>query len=211
MDGRKHAERHGEHRDRALLDRVLPDRVSMISGAAAEREYRRIRAIGPRDDSRHPHMSALHDPWMDKGAAARQTPLAIPTTNLLGAWEATSTGTAGAGGTLSLNDLSGNGKSITSTSSSNPLALTASDPLCGGTSTVHATIANNGGVATIAAFSAPFTVYLIGYVTISNGDFVTLGATMIRLFTGLSGTSETWTWRVPAAGNQISDAHGANT
>lgn len=135
----------------------------------------------------------------------------IPVLNLLGAWESTSTGTSGAGGTLSLNDLSGNSHPLSSTSGVSPLVLTGNDPVCGGSPTVHSTLGSNGAVATIPAFTTPISVYFVGYTTINGGDLFTLGVTIIRLFIGLSGSSETWTFRLPTSGNQVSDAHGVNT
>ena len=136
---------------------------------------------------------------------------AIPVTNLLGAWEATATGTAGAGGTLSLNDLSGNGHPLASTSGANPIVLTASDSKCGGSPTVASTVAAAGASATLAAYSTPVTAYVVGYTTATNGDIFQLGVTIVRLFVQLSGSAETWIFRVPNSSNQISDAHGANT
>lgn len=148
---------------------------------------------------------------MGGGAAAPVVLPSMPSLNNLGGWSARNTGTAGASGTLSLNDLSGNGHPIASTSAANPIALTASDPVCGGSPTVHATLANNGALANIASFSTPVTIYLVGYVTAVNADILLLGATVARLFVGLSGSAETWTYRLPNSGNQVSDGHGVNT
>lgn len=146
------------------------------------------------------------------GAGLIQAPIpSMPALNMLGGWSARSTGTAGVSGTLSLNDLSGNGAPITSTSATNPLVLLANDPVCGGAPSVSSTQASNAGVATIASYSTPITVYLVGYATVASADMITLGGTILRLFVGLSGSAETWTYRLPTSGNQVTDANGVNT
>lgn len=129
----------------------------------------------------------------------------MPSSNMLGGWSARSTNNSGASGTLGLVDLSGHGNSMGSFSGTNPLVLTSSDPVCGGSPTVHSTLAGAGGLAAIASFSTPITVYFVGYTTAANGDLFLIGSTIARCFIGLVGAAETFFFRVPGAGNQASD------
>lgn len=179
----------------------------MLIVPSSYRERRGRRLTGLHDDARHPHLSEMHPTWSDGSSLA-----SMPLANMLGGWSARSVGTAGAGGTLSLNDLSGNGKAIVSNVQATPLVLTASDSVCGGSPTVHSTSSSAGGSATIATYSAPITLYLVGYCNVTGGDIVTLGGgNILRLLTLLSGTAETWDYRAPTGVLTAGDATGVST
>lgn len=133
----------------------------------------------------------------------------LPATNQLGWWSARST--VGTPGTITFGaaDLSGNGHNSVSVSGTNPIQLTASDPLFGNTPSLKAVAASSGCSATLSAFNVPVTVYLVAIPTVTNADLLLVQDaslnTWVRLFAGLAGTV-TYSYRVPDSGHQISVA-----
>lgn len=133
----------------------------------------------------------------------------FPSTNLLAWWSAHSVTPDGSGGVTSVADLSGGGHPLTNVGATHA-ALTASDPKMGSGPSLSSTAASSGLQATLASFAPPLMGYLIGYPGVTNGDLVTIGTAIMRLFAAISGGNANYAFRVPDPSHAFTTL-GANT
>lgn len=178
---------------------MAPGQLHIIEAEAARR-WRRLGLVGPHDDSRHSHMSSLHDPWQD--AAPIWTPAKLPN---LALWLRADLGITLNGSKVSAwADQSGNANNFSQANGANQPTFTASDATLGNkpsvsNATKDANITMSNSTLSLAQ---PWTLWSVTYTSDTTEN--TNVATGSNSFAVFSGTGTTWFIHAVNGANRLS-------